>query len=193
MRQWQARSRPPGGGQEQRRRARWRWALPLGGGLLFGVLGATGLLFRSPDAPPVSAGNEAAVDFKLPNLRPGETPVSLARYRGQPIVMNFWASWCTSCRREMRAFQAVHQQVGSRVVFLGVNHRDQRGPALELMEETGMTFPSGYDPEGRVGAAYGLLGLPTTVFVSPEGAVERRNGEMTGLDLEAAIGRLFPA
>lgn len=146
-------------------------------------------------ASPGSASTaEPAPGFRLPSLIDPSATVALSDYRGRPVVLNFWASWCTSCRREMAAFQAVYEGVGGRIEFLGINHQDDRQAALQLMHDTGMRFPSGFDPPGEVATRYGLFGLPTTVFVSPDGRVlERVQGEMSGPQLTAVLDRLFPA
>lgn len=142
-------------------------------------------------APPVK-GEGSAPAFELDNVRPGEAPVSLAAARGKPVVLNFWASWCVPCRREMPAFQAVHEATKDRVTFLGVNNQDQRDPALSLLAETGVSYSSGFDPAGKVALAYGLYGMPTTVFISADGQLlERKTGEIRRDELEATIDRLF--
>ena len=118
--------------------------------------------------------------------------VSLSQFRGRPVVLNFWASWCVPCRREMPAFEAAHRRLGSRVVFLGVNHQDALRAALKFLTETGVTYPSGYDPDGGVARKYGLFGLPTTIFVSPDGkVVARRTGETTADELQRKIAGLL--
>jgi cytochrome c biogenesis protein CcmG/thiol:disulfide interchange protein DsbE len=144
-----------------------------------------------PSAPAVK-GRGSAPAFELDNVHPGEAPVSLAAARGKPVVLNFWASWCVPCRREMPSFQAVHEATKERVTFLGVNNQDQRGPALRLLAETGVRYSSGYDPAGEVALAYGLYGMPTTVFISADGQLlERKTGEISRDQLEASIDRLF--
>jgi cytochrome c biogenesis protein CcmG/thiol:disulfide interchange protein DsbE len=162
-------------------------------GSLAGLAVAVGLLAivlsREPATGPA---RQPAVTFELENVRREEPPVSLADYRGRPVVLNFFASWCVPCRREMPDFEAVHDRLGNRVAFVGVNHQDQRPAALDLLEETGVTYPSGFDPRGTVAGAYGLFGMPTTIFISPDGRVlERRTGEMSKRELEATIRRLF--
>lgn len=136
---------------------------------------------RTPDTSLVAAGDLGpAPDFDLENLRDGGPRVRLADYRGRPVVVNIWASWCVPCRREMPAFEAVHQRYGVSVVFLGVNHQDSRRLALELADETGITYPSAYDPDGTVASSLGLFGLPTTLLVSPSGELRfRRTGEVS--------------
>lgn len=157
------------------------------------VVAAASLAQLANDSPLVIEGKGPAKPFTLENVVKGEPDISLARYRGQPVVVNFWASWCVPCRREMPGFQAVHQQLGDRVAFIGVNHQDDRAGALDLMAETGVRYPSGYDPKGAVAADYGFVGLPTTLFISAEGRLlERRSGEIGRADLTRTIERLFP-
>lgn len=101
---------------------------------------------------------EPAPDFDLPALDDAAPPVGLAARRGQPVLINFWASWCVPCRQEMPALEALHQRYSSCVSFVGIDHLDERGPAAELVSETGVTYPSGFDPSGTVAGDYGLYG-----------------------------------
>ena len=133
----------------------------------------------------------SAASFRLPDLGHPSRPVALADRAGSPAVINFWASWCVPCRREMPALQAAHLRYGDQVTFIGVNHQDSRDAALAFLDETGATYPSGYDPDGDVARRYGLFGLPTTILVAADGEiVARRTGEVTADDLETMIGRL---
>ena len=149
------------------------------------VLGAR----STPDRAP---GKFQAAAVDLENVRPGDRRVTLASFHGKPVVMNFWASWCVPCRREMPALNAVSEAMAGRVAFLGVNHRDGRRQALDFLSESGVRYPSGYDPEGGVAPLYGLPGLPTTVFIGPDGQVLlRHTGELSRSELERAIDALF--
>lgn len=122
----------------------------------------------------------------------GEGTVSLASFRGRPVVVNFFASWCVPCRKELPAIQAVASKLDGRVAFLGVDHQDNERAALDLLADTGVRFPSGYDPEGKVATSFGLLGMPTTLFIDAEGRLlDRHMGELTQAQLEASINRLF--
>jgi len=77
--------------------------------------------------------------------------------------------------------------------ILGVNHQDNRSAALDLVAETGVRYPAGFDPDGEVARSYGLFGMPTTLFISPDGSLlERRTGEISEKQLVATIDRLFP-
>lgn len=170
----------------------WRWWTTAVGALVLVIVGLaiTGHV-GTPEGN--AAGGGLAAEFALDNLRRGEPQVALTDYRGQPVVLNFWASWCVPCRQEMPDFEAVHEQLGDRVAFVGINHADDRGPALDLLAQTGVTYPSGFDPGGNVAADYGLYGMPTTVFIGRDGRVlEQHTGPLGKHDLEATIERLFP-
>lgn len=117
--------------------------------------------------------------FVLPGLA-GSKPVTLESFPGRPMVINFWASWCVPCRQEMPDLQAAHVLLGEQVEFVGVVHRDLRSAAIDFVRETGVTYPSGFDPAGSVAASYGLIGLPSTFLVAADGVVVAEvRGELT--------------
>lgn len=166
-----------------RRRRLW-W---IGGGVALFALVVAGLGLSQRHA------TTEAKDFALPRLG-GEGTVSLASLRGKPVVVNFFASWCVPCRKEMPALQAVSAKVKDRVAFLGVDHQDDRQGALQLLADTGVQYPTGYDPDGKVATSYGLFGMPTTLFVAADGRLlEKHTGELSGAQLEETITRLFGA
>jgi len=107
---------------------------------------------------------------------------------GRPLVVNFWASWCTPCRKEMPVLQSLSQQLRGRVDFLGVDYLDQAGAARRLAAETGVTYRLAADPRGQAGAKLGITGLPTTLFIDAGGGlVGRRVGELDARRLREAI------
>lgn len=160
---------------------------------LLGTLGWGLWSTRSGERPPLTVkGKGDAPLFRLENVHRGQSDVELIDYRGRPVVVNFWASWCVPCRRELPGFAAVSEELEGKVAFVGVNHQDGRASGLEFLQQTGVRYPSGFDPKGDVAASYGLLGMPTTVFVSAEGKLlERRTGEISRKELEQTIERLF--
>ncbi len=142
------------------------------------------------DAPATAAGPP------LPDLafeRFDGTQASLADYRGRPLVINFWASWCPSCVAEMSAaFRPAQQELGDRVQFLGLDTQDERTAALRLVEETGVLFDLGDDPDGSLYVELGGLGMPFTLFVTADGAIaERHNGPLTRAQLTGKINEHF--
>ncbi|MEE9228000.1 MAG: TlpA disulfide reductase family protein [Acidimicrobiia bacterium] len=114
---------------------------------------------------------------------------TLAHYSGEPLVINFWASWCPSCVAEMSAvFRPVQQRLGDQVSFVGFDLQDERSRALALVEETGVLFDLAEDPVGDLYIEFGGIGMPFTVFVSPDGEVlHAHNGPLTEGQLEGLI------
>ena len=123
------------------------------------------------DGAPVADG---LPDLTLPCLGGGED-VDLSSLRG-PLVINLWQAFCEPCRKEMPALEAFHQQYGDRVAVLGVDFNDVNpAGALQLAEDTKVTYPSIADPGGELMAedtfAVARRGLPAFVFVDETGAV----------------------
>ncbi|MGH9136292.1 MAG: TlpA family protein disulfide reductase [Acidimicrobiales bacterium] len=174
-----------------RRRRRWWWAVPVA--LAMVGVGASAAYFSGPHTSGSTVErHEAAPSFALANLTVGVPEISLTAVGGGPVVLNFWASWCVPCRREMPAFEQVHQELGESVTFLGVNHRDSRDAALALVAETGISYASGFDPDGTVAFDFGLYGMPTTVFIDADGMiVAQHTGELSREDLRDSIRELF--
>ena len=167
-------------------------AAALGVVLLAMAVGVT-LRWR-PDAPllTTNGGGRLAPPVEVPDLHDETKTVALRHGLGRPIVLNFWASWCVPCQKELPALQRIHEQTRSDVEFLGMNHQDNREDALELLEDTGVDYTSGFDPQGSVAEAYALYGMPTTVFISAEGHVlATRTGELSDRELERALSDLF--
>jgi len=101
-----------------------------------------------------------------------------ARIDVGPLVVNVWASWCGPCRTEMPILQKFHEQHGDRVAVLGIDYEDpQTVAAMELVEETGVTYPLLADPQSDLDGAApfpSLSGLPFLAFVDAEGRVVHR-------------------
>lgn len=133
-----------------------------------------------------------APPWSLPELaHPGEV-VSLAGFRGRPVVVNFWASWCPPCRKEMPALAAAARRLAGKVDFVGVDTNDSRPAALAFAAKTGVAYPLGFDPHGNLASTYGVYGLPTTFFVSAQGRLlGRQVGAMTEGRLDQLLTKLF--
>jgi peroxiredoxin len=110
------------------------------------------------------------VDFTVDTLDRGET--TLHSFKGQVVLLNFWASWCVPCREEMPAMQSVYNRLKDEgFVVVGVNQREQPSVVERFVEELDLTFPILLDQSGRVGSTYGARGLPLTYVVNREGVV----------------------
>jgi cytochrome c biogenesis protein CcmG/thiol:disulfide interchange protein DsbE len=157
------------------------------------TLGARSATSRVVESQPVpaepSAPREPAPPFTLPSLR-GQERISLAGFRGQTVVINFFASWCRPCELEAADLQRAWQKVeGHEVMFLGVAVQDRYRDAQAFLTKHGITYPAAFDDGGDVMQAYRITGIPTTVFIDPQGRVAGRH---TGIFVgEEGVARLL--
>src|SRR5690606_3398810 len=114
---------------------------------------------------------EGAADFALTTLAGEE--VRLADFRGRPVVLNFWTTWCTECRAEVRDLEAIHQAYGERVVVLGVNMREPAGVVAPFLARYGATYTVALDRDKRVAGSYRITGVPETWIIGADGVALR--------------------
>lgn len=96
--------------------------------------------------------------------------VSLAVLSGRVVLLNFWATWCLECRSEMPAFEQLHREFSVQgLAIAGINAREASSTISEYARELGLTFPLISDPTGKINAAYGVIGLPTTFLIRRSG------------------------
>ena len=116
----------------------------------------------------------AAPAFELPSLD-GQGTVSLAEFRGRPLLVNFWASWCVPCEEEAPALQgAWEEHRGDGLVVVGINFDDLRADARAFVRKHGATYPNAVDRDKKAVAAYGLLAVPESFFVDRQGRIVGR-------------------
>jgi len=96
--------------------------------------------------------------------------LSTTDLRGKVVLVNFWASWCLECRSEMPALERLHREFARRgLVVVGVNARESTEAVGRYAATLGLTFPLVLDGEGKIGALYGVVGLPATFLVARDG------------------------
>ncbi len=132
-----------------------------GGGAAAGsviVVGAGGL-----DGQP-------APRFRLTDLQ-GQT-LSLAAFIGQPLIVNFWASWCIPCQQEFPIYRQARERYAAQgLEVLGIIYEDSAENARRFMAREGATWPALLDPDGSVARAYRVTAIPTSFFVDRQGIV----------------------
>jgi peroxiredoxin len=160
--------------------------------LSLGTVACTSTDTESGSSAPegISTGNRAR-DFTLKSLD-GEK-VSLSDFRGDVVLINFWATWCGPCRAEIPDFEQVygnHKDKG--LVILGLNQQESPAVIEPFAEELGMTYPVLLDEQGQVMSEYRILGLPTSVLVDRDGVIQvRHTGTMTANQLESQLDDLL--
>jgi peroxiredoxin len=113
---------------------------------------------------------DAAPDFTLKSLEGSN--LRLEEYRGQVVLINFWASWCGPCRQEMPLLDRLHHRYeDTGFAVLGVNVEGEVEPAQEIVDKTNVTFPVLIDEDQKVSEMYDLEAMPSTVVVDRDGVV----------------------
>lgn len=125
----------------------------------------------------------------------GGEPLRLSDWRGQVVVLNFWASWCGPCRVEAPVLQAIHERWRGRgVTVMGLAYTDVDRHSLAFIEEFGLTYPNAPDRGNRVSARYNIQGVPETFVVDQQGDIAHFfYAAVDEAALEAVLSRLLPA
>jgi cytochrome c biogenesis protein CcmG, thiol:disulfide interchange protein DsbE len=135
-------------------------------------------------------GDEAP-DFTLPTLEGGD--VTLSEFRGQPVVVNFWASWCHPCREEFPLLAgALDEYRRDDLVVVGVTYQDIESDSRRFVDEMGAEWPQAVDESGGVARSYGVRAIPLTFFIDANGRVaDRVIGFSTKEALDASLAKIL--
>jgi thiol-disulfide isomerase/thioredoxin len=138
-----------------------------------------------------------APDFSLPDMD-GELH-TLQDYRGKVVLINFWATWCPPCRREMPALEQLYSNLGDQAfAVLAINQWEDADHVFAYMGDLNVfpSFPILFDPESRVSAEFGVKGLPTSFLLDKQGRVVFRavgGRDFDHPEVEQTIRRLLAA
>jgi len=134
------------------------------------VLRATALAATLAVSSLVGASSSLAPSFALPS-RSGDT-VTLAKYKGQVVMLNFWASWCGPCRHEMPLLDQMYKRYSALgFTLVGVNVEADTKDAEKWLAQTPVTFPVVFDKENKVSKLYDVNAMPSSVFIDRKGNV----------------------
>ena len=129
-----------------------------------------------------------APDFTVLNER-GQS-VQLSDYRGKPVVVNFWATWCTPCQSELPAFESAYEEYKKDIQFMMVNlttKEDSIGGVSDIknfIHQNGYDFPVFFDTKGELVKAYDTSAIPVTLFIDKKGdLVYQHVGAMSEMQL----------
>ena len=148
--------------------------------IFFGIIGTFfwGLGVNPNRSPSVLEGKEAK-EFSVKWLQgedlvavPGQPALSLAAMRGKPIILNFWASWCVSCREEARDFEKFwRNRTNEEIQVVGIAIQDSEDKAREFARYYGKTYALGLDEDGKASLDYGITGVPETFLIDRNGKI----------------------
>ncbi|HZS93522.1 MAG TPA: redoxin domain-containing protein [Chloroflexota bacterium] len=132
------------------------------------VLLATGF-GRDPNVVATPMVGKRAPAFNLDRLSGGR--LSIASLKGRPVLVNFWASWCTSCVQEQPYLRSVWKAYGKRVAFVGVDYQESAGDARSYLRHSGPRWTILEDPGQQTAINFGVTGVPETFLIDRNGVV----------------------
>jgi cytochrome c biogenesis protein CcmG, thiol:disulfide interchange protein DsbE len=167
---------------------RWTMSVFLGLGTIAVLLL---LLIPHSDATTSLIAGQAAPAFDEPALAGGR--VKLSDLKGKPVVLNFWASWCTPCRKEMPEFQAVYDKYkGQGLQIYGINVGESEVTVNDFLRRVGTSFPVLIDKDEKAQTDYKILPLPATFFIDRNGTIRAvYQFQMSQAQMETEVVRLL--
>lgn len=149
--------------------------------IAWATVGKTSRVFAGQPAP----------DFSATSFDGSQ--VSLSDFRGRPLFINFWASWCIPCIEEAPDLRAAHEEFsGTDVIFLGVNSEDLKDDAEQYLLRHELEYTNVRDASGEISSRYGVRAYPESFFIAGDGTVvDVVYGPMTAAELRARINDLL--
>jgi cytochrome c biogenesis protein CcmG/thiol:disulfide interchange protein DsbE len=142
----------------------------------------------SGSGTPGKAASQPAPAFSLAALGQSGQHVALNNYAGQPLIVNFFASWCQPCKEETPLLAKFYGSEHGKVALVGLDENDGQPSALAFTRAQGVTYPVGFDPGVTAGSAYGVAALPQTFFLDAQHhIVDRVFGAVTQASLDKGI------
>ena len=141
------------------------------------------------------SAKDPAPDFRFVDYDGNE--YRLSDFRGTPVVLNFWATWCGPCRNELPEFDEASREYDGKIQFIMLDLADGVGDTVEaasgFVAENGFTFPVFYDTSLEGMQAYGINAIPVTVFIDADGNIAAKSiGSMSGDTLRQGIALIYP-
>ncbi|HUP50188.1 MAG TPA: redoxin domain-containing protein [Thermoanaerobaculia bacterium] len=141
---------------------------------LFLATAVVGVLFlglgKDPQRIDSPLIGRTAPSFALREAGTGDT-IALEQFRGKPVVLNFWATWCAPCYEEHPILVANARRLGSQAQFVGVVFQDTEEKILKFLRDRGSAYPTVVDDAGKTAIAYGVGGVPETFFLDADGTI----------------------
>lgn len=152
--------------------------------IVAGVLAGVRLLGN--EISPLGLGTTAP-DFHATTLGTPSRVKSLADYRGQPVLLNIWATWCAPCRAEMPSIERLYRTYGPkglRVVAVSIDDPGSEAGIRAFAREMGLSFEILHDSTGQIQRIYQTTGVPETVIIGRDGVIRKKTAGATDWDAE---------
>lgn len=144
----------------------------------------------------VTEGNQVgnlAYDFTLQNLE--SEYISLSGFRGKPVLLNFWATWCIPCRSEMPFLQQIYENwVDKGLIVLEIDLKESMNQVQKYMSDNKLSLPCLLDTNGDVGNKYRITAIPTTYFIDKDGIIQQiiRGAFPSREMIESQLNKIMP-
>ncbi len=153
---------------------RWQWivltvVIVIVGGAWIDMTRVDPTAQLAPGRPDAAQLGQIAPDFTLQALD-GDS-VTLSDYRGTPVVLNFWATWCSICKAEIPGMVAAYEDLEGDTVIIGVNVNEGAGLVAPYVDQMGISYPVWLDPDAAMAGAYDVRAFPTTYFIDERGVI----------------------
>lgn len=138
---------------------------------------------------------DTAPSLSLPSIFADQAPIDLDALRGKTVYVDFWASWCAPCLRSMPAYNELYNRLkGEDFEFVAINVDNPIEDGLDFLIDEPLDFLIPSDPDGEAAELFGVIGMPTSYLIDPEGTIRLvhmgfRDGDME--EIEAAINELI--
>ena len=146
---------------------------------------------RDPHAIPSVLVGQNAPNFTLQTLNQSST-MTAEQFKNQPIIINFWSSWCEPCRAEHALLQQSAAQNGDKIQFIGIIYQDKAKQIRQFLKTHTSSYPQLLDPHSNTAIDYGVAGVPETFFINTKGKImHKQAGPLTSTILHEQITRLL--
>ena len=147
-------------------------------------------IMSKAEAAEISEG-VTAPDFTFTDLATGKV-VNLSDLRDKPVYLNFWATWCPPCVRELPHIQTKYEQYKDKIHFLAISLDGEQAAPAEFIPAKGYTFPVGYGNEREISRAYNVEAIPLSFIIDTNGVIKAKTmGSMDEADLERFLQNAF--
>ena len=141
--------------------------------IILAVILTLGLVITACSEPAEARVGQPAPNFQLQNLD-GQS-ISLSDFKGKPVLLNFWATWCGPCVYEMPYLQEVYDEwSGQGLMLLAINGGEGSSTVKGFMQSHNLSLPVLLDNKGKVAQKYNILGIPTTFFIDEKGIIQEK-------------------